>query len=252
NAYAILFDRRAAGGDVIYQNPDGHLVNQAQQATGGGANSQTTGANLTDGVWHHVAYVYNQAVLGAVSIYVDGVVDTTATNALAWSWASDQEVEIGASHATFWSGYSGFLDDFRIYDRMLSASEVADVAGLGTSPRIVINTGGQPRNLTVAEKDTPSFTVKATVVNADPAQLHYQWQKNSGDITGATSATYSFTAAAADSGAKFRVQLTYPGATNVTSAEATLTVIPEVILIYSFDAAPVGDVIVDSTTTTPK
>jgi len=55
NAYAILFDRRAAGGDVIFQDPNGHLANQAQQPTGGGANSQTTGANLTDGLWHHVA-----------------------------------------------------------------------------------------------------------------------------------------------------------------------------------------------------
>src|SRR5439155_22418993 len=137
----------------------------------------TTGANLTDGKWHHVAYVYDQAPLGTVSFYVDGVIDTTATNSLSWSWVSDQEVEIGASHDSFWSGYSGFLDDFRIYNRTLSASEIADVAGLGSTPQIVINAGGQPQDLTVAEKDTPAFTVKATVVNGDPAQLHYQWQK---------------------------------------------------------------------------
>jgi Concanavalin A-like lectin/glucanases superfamily len=254
NPYVALFDRRTAGGDIIFQDPNGHLEDQARQATGGGANSQTTGANLTDGKWHHVAYVYNQAALGTVSFYIDGVIDTTATNTLAWSWVPDLEVDIGATANDngFWAGYTGFLDDFRIYNRMLSAAEIADVAGLGTTPQIVISAGGQPQDLTVAVNDTPSLTVKATVVNGDPTQLHYQWQKNDSNINGATNSTYSFTASAVDSNATFRVQLSYAGATNVTSAEATLTVIPEMVLIYSFDAAPVGDVIVDTTTNTIK
>ena len=254
NPYVALFDRRTAGGDVVFQDSNGHLEDQARQATGGGANSQTTGANLTDGKWHHVAYVYNQAAVGTVSFYIDGVIDTTATNTLAWSWVPDLEVDIcaTANDNAFWAGYTGFLDDFRIYNRMLSAAEIANVVGLGTTPQIIINAGSQPQNLTVAVNDTPSFTVKATVVNGVTAQLQYQWQKNDSNINGATNSTYTFTAASVDSNATFRVQLSYPGATNVTSAEATLTVIPEMVLIYSFDAAPVGDVIVDSTTNTIK
>ena len=251
-AYAILFDRRAAGGDVIFQGPDGHVFNQATQASGGGANSQTTAANLTDGNWHLVAYVYNQGASGGVSFYVDGVLDTTANNALSWSWVPDQEIEIGASHDSFWSGYSGFLDDFRMYNRMLTASEVADVAGLGTTPRIIINAGGQPLDLTAGEKDTPAFRVKATVVNGDPAQLRYQWQKDGSDITGATNATYAFTVTMADNQRTFRCRLSYSGATNVTSAAATLTVVPEMVLIYSFGSAPVGNVITDNTTNAIK
>jgi hypothetical protein len=251
--YAMLMDRRTAGGDVIFQDPSGHLNNQARQATGGAANSQTTTANVTDGKWHHIAYVYNQAVQGTVSFYVDGILDTTTTNSLAWSWVADLEIEIAASsNDPFWTGFSGFLDDFRIYNRMLSAAEIADVVGLGTTPQIIITAGGQPQNLTVAEKDTPSFTVKATVVNGNAAQLQYQWQRNDTNIIGATNSSYSLTVGAADSNATFRVQLSYPGATNVTSAEATLTVIPEMVLIYSFDAAPVSDVIVDSTTNALK
>ena len=34
NAYAILFDRRAAGGDVIFQDPNGHLENHPAGASG--------------------------------------------------------------------------------------------------------------------------------------------------------------------------------------------------------------------------
>lgn len=250
NPDAILFDRRTLAGDVIYQDPSGHLANQA--FSGGTANSQTTGANVTDGKWHHVAYVYNQAISGTVSFYIDGVIDTSASNSLAWAWVPDQEIEIGASHDTFWSGFTGFLDDFRIYNRMLSASEVADVAGLATTPQIVISAGGQPQDLTAAEKDTPAFTVKATVVNGNPAQLAYQWQKDGTNIVGATNSSYVLTVSAADNGKKFRAQLSYPGATNVTSAEATLTVVPELNVIYSFDAAPVGDVIVDTSTNATK
>ncbi len=250
NPYAILFDRRTLAGDVIYQDPSGHLANQA--TSGGTANSQTTGANLTDGKWHHVAYVYNQVISGTVSFYIDGVIDTSASNSLTWAWVTDQEIELGASHDSFWSGYTGFLDDFRVYNRMLSASEVADVAGLGTTPQIVIAAGGQPQDLTAAEKDTPSFTVKATVVNGNPAQLAYQWQKDGTNIAGATNASYVFTVSAADDGRKFRAQLAYAGATNVTSAEAMLTVVPQVAVVYSFDAAPVADVIVDTTTNATK
>ena len=251
NPRAVLFDRRTLAGDLIYQDANGHLANGS--FSGGTANAQTTGSNPTDGQWHHVAYVYNQAISQTVSFYIDGVIDSTATNTLSWAWVPDLQIELGATaNDNSFSGYSGFLDDFRIYNRILSPAEVADVAGLATTPQIAISGGGQPQNLTVAQKDTASFVVKATVVNGNPTQLQYQWQKNDTNINGATNATYSFVATAADSNATFRVQLTYPGATNVTSAEATLTVIPEVVVIYSFDAAPVGDVIVDTTTNTIK
>jgi len=36
------------------------------------------------------------------------------------------------------------------------------------------------------------------------ASLTYQWQRNEVNLTGATAATYTLTAAAADSGARFR------------------------------------------------
>src|SRR6185369_1077199 len=58
--YAMVFDRRSTAGDLVYQEPEGHLANQAQQASEVRANSQTTAANVTDGNWHHVAYVYDQ------------------------------------------------------------------------------------------------------------------------------------------------------------------------------------------------
>jgi hypothetical protein len=255
NPYAIVFDRRetpGGGGDVIYQTADGRLNTQAEAAGRARANVRVTTGSVSDDRWHHIAYVYDQRASGSVLIYVDGVLNTSGVNTLAWSWVAGREIELGKSADSFWSGFSGFLDDFRIYNRVLTATEVASIAGLASTPQIVISSGGQPQSITAAEKDTPSFTVKATLVNGDPAQLRYQWLKDGVDISNATNASYSLTVTTADNGKKFRVRLSAPGATNVTSAEATLTVISEVMVIYNFDAAPVNDQILDSSTNTVK
>ena len=79
---------------------------------------------------------------------------------------------------------------------------------------------------------------RANVINGDVTKLGYQWQKEGVSIPNATNASYSFLVTGADDGKKFRVQLSYPGTTNVTSAEATLTVLPEFVVHYTFDAAP--------------
>jgi len=175
---------------------------------------------------------------------VDGSLDTTRPNSRPWAWVPDQELEIGKSHVSYWSGYTGFLDEFRIYNRVLTASEIAQLAGIGPQPRIVISR--QPVNLTTGLNDNPSFSVTANVVNGDGTKLTYQWQKEAVDIPNETNATYSFLVTAADNGKKFRVQLSYPGATNTTSAEVTLTVLPEFVVLFAFDAAPQADVIVDT------
>jgi hypothetical protein len=42
NAYAMIFDRRTVGGDVIYQDPSGKVATQAQNSLGN-VNSRLTG-----------------------------------------------------------------------------------------------------------------------------------------------------------------------------------------------------------------
>jgi len=138
----------------------------------------------------------------------------------------------------------GFLDEFRIYNRVLTPSEIAQLAGIGPQPQIVVTR--QPVSLTTGVNDNPSFSVTANVINGDVTKLGYQWQREGVNIPNATNATYSFLVSTADDGKKFQVQLSYPGTTNVTSAAATLTVLPEFVVHYAFDAAPQADVILDS------
>ena len=98
----------------------------------------------------------------------------------------------------------------------------------GYSANGTVNGGGpiapyintQPANQTVAAGQTATFSVVA----AGTAPLAYQWQKNSANITGATSSSYTTpVTATADSGEMFRVMVSN-SAGSVTSNAATLTV----------------------------
>jgi len=78
----------------------------------------------------------------------------------------------------------------------------------------------QPASQTVTAGQTAVFTVVA----GGTAPLNYQWQKNSVNIAGATSASYTTPATTtADSGSTFRVVVANTAGT-VTSSVATLTV----------------------------
>ena len=82
----------------------------------------------------------------------------------------------------------------------------------------------QPTSQTVLAGATVTFTAAASG-NPTPT---VKWQSNSGsgwsDIAGATSGTYSFTAAAGDNGVQYRAVFTNGIGTDATTNPATLTV----------------------------
>jgi hypothetical protein len=122
--------------------PDGHISDQAEVAGRSPANEFSTLANPTDGKWHHVAYVYDQTTKGFISFYIDGVLDGTHNNSQSWYWVPEEMIELGKSHDTYWSAYGGFLDDFRIYNRVLTASEIAGLAGVVAPPTLDFSVAG--------------------------------------------------------------------------------------------------------------
>ena len=128
---AILFDRRTSVGDVIVMKDDGTLFVQVANSL----NSFSTVGTVNDSRWHHVAYVYDQSAAGGITLYIDGVQAGSQGNAGAWSWPASQQIELGRSWDPFWRAYDGWLDDFRIYNRALTPTEVGQIAA-GDDPSL--------------------------------------------------------------------------------------------------------------------
>ena len=82
----------------------------------------------------------------------------------------------------------------------------------------------QPASVTVLESNPTNFTVGVT---ASYTPAFYQWQKNGVDIPGTNAATYTTPRLfRTDDGARFRCFVSIPG-TNLLSAEAVVTVVPD-------------------------
>ncbi len=152
-------------------------------------------------------------------------VTATGTAPLAYQWRKGGANIGGATTATYTIN-NAQTSDAGSYDVVVSNS-----AGSATSnPAVLtVNAGstaptitGQPASQTVTAGQSVSFTVTAT----GTAPLAYQWRKGGATITGATSATYTFTATYADNGAQYSVVVSNAAGT-ATSNNATLTVNPK-------------------------
>lgn len=118
--------------------------------------------NLTTGTWYHVVgtYDYNSNVM---SIYVNGVLNNSVTKSTTQGIAtSTVNVSIGANQLDNNRFTNGLIDDVRIYNRSLSASEVqqlysAGVAKMNTSSANK-NTSGLLRYWTFDGADTSTTT----------------------------------------------------------------------------------------------
>lgn len=87
-----------------------------------GGGDRTTGINLGDGAWHQVGMVFNVGVTGGTTLYIDGaaVATTTITSA-----SQNVAVVLASGTAGVSQSFSGLIDEVRIYNRMLSAGEIA-------------------------------------------------------------------------------------------------------------------------------
>ncbi|HZR18109.1 MAG TPA: LamG-like jellyroll fold domain-containing protein [Verrucomicrobiae bacterium] len=122
---ATLLDRRNGNGLYFVQNADGTIEVTTSQSA-----QDLTSINLSDDKWHQVALTYDQSGSGQANLYVDGQLVASGPNAKAWSWQTGQEIELGLSHDTnSWQAFSGSLDDVRIYNRVLSDTEISSAFG---------------------------------------------------------------------------------------------------------------------------
>ena len=235
---SVLFDRRTSVGDVISMKDDGTIFVQAYGLTGG--NSFATQGSVNDGVWHHVAYVYDQSDTGHINIYIDGALNGSQTNSGAWSWPVGQQLEIGLSHDGYWFGFNGALDEVRFYNRELSAAEVAIIAPPS------LNFSIKPASQTAFVGDDVLFTAAANM------SATYQWRFNGANVSGATTTSLALPNVQTASAGNYTMVASNATFGAITSAPAVLTLYPRpslgasLVARYNFDAAPLNGVIVDT------
>jgi hypothetical protein len=93
---------------------------------GGNTNNQSL-EHFVDNNWHQITWVYESS--GFSQVFVDGVFATSRTFPYPMYPNSSALAVIGATHAsgsgqTFDGNFSGSLDEFRLYNRALSAEEI--------------------------------------------------------------------------------------------------------------------------------
>jgi hypothetical protein len=79
-----------------------------------------------EGEWEHCAFSTNGTT---GTLYRDGA--QVGSGAFTYGTDPESEVVFGCDNAGGWNGFNGALDEVRIYSKVLSADEVAELAALG-------------------------------------------------------------------------------------------------------------------------
>lgn len=151
------------------------------QGTNGNAQSleyPTANPPLNDGTWHLVTLVnWNSSGTWKSRIYHD------TTQALEWNTGSNAPavalLKIGALSSGY-NPWTGQLDDFRVYNRALSATEVADLFSANTTNFAPVVAIASAADTSVNSPANLDGTVSDDGLPNPPASLSAQWSKVSG------------------------------------------------------------------------
>jgi Concanavalin A-like lectin/glucanases superfamily/Bacterial TSP3 repeat len=136
-----------------------------------------TGLQMPTNVWMHLAATFDGSTF---SFYTNGVLAATGSGALGPT--NDAPLEIGSSGGCPY--FDGLIDEVAIYNRALSAAEIAAIYNGGVPDRCWLEPDflSQPANLTVSEGNDAFFGI--SVLGTSP--LEYGWYYNSNLIASAT------------------------------------------------------------------
>ncbi|WP_217241997.1 family 43 glycosylhydrolase [Streptomyces sp. AC555_RSS877] len=197
-------------------NGGGKLFSAITKATWSGEKQMTAGSRLTPGEWQHVTVTVDSATETAV-LYVDGVQAARATGVTIkpselYDSAKGYSGYIGKSLYSPDPYFGGEVDDFRIYNRALSPTEVLELSGnttgiaAATHPALktdaIIDDAGSRITLPLAEGSdltalAPRFTL-AHGASISPASgtLHDFTEPVTYEVTGSDGSKRTWTVTA--------------------------------------------------------
>jgi hypothetical protein len=197
------------------------VTNSAGSTTSNSATLTVTASSVGPSITTQPA---NQTVLAGQTATFSVVAAGTAP--LTYQWQKNNANISGATSASYTTPVTVSGDNgatFRVVVTNSAGNATSNSATLTvTASSVGPSITTQPANQTVTVGQTATFSVVA----AGTAPLTYQWQKNSANISGAISASYTTPATVSgDNGATFRV-IVSNAVNNITSNSATLTVNP--------------------------
>lgn len=93
---------------------------------GGQNDSPSTDGDLSDGNWHHVAWVRSGTGSNEFEFFSDGV--SLGTTTISTDFVGHDNLGIGSFNGA--ENFPGDIDDLRLYNVALSSSEIATLAGM--------------------------------------------------------------------------------------------------------------------------
>lgn len=189
--------------------------------------NQVTGTVvINDNAPHHVVVTFN-GTTGAVSIYVDGALDTTGTSATG-TYAPTR-FSIGRLPRSSITGYyAGTVDEVALYESTLSPARILAhyESGTGVLPPASVNAGADQ----TVQVDSGTVTLGPAV--GDPSGGTYSWAQTSGTavtLSGASTATATYPAPSTAGARTFQVTYTPTAGDPVTDS---------VVVTHTLPAAP--------------
>jgi len=137
---------------------------------------QTSTNSFTNGTWTHVTVVLDGGT--SLTVYINGSADTpgsTSGSVPDSVFAGTSEVWMGQYDGLSGYDFDGLLDDCRIYNKVLSAAEIAGIYNSGDGTESATTTGGDMTlfsNATTAEAAPSNARLQILEENVDSVTIN--------------------------------------------------------------------------------
>ncbi len=220
------FQSMAGRGDQSFRFGMDGGAGTARFADGNNGNPDVIGGFVNDGNWHLLAGTWDGS---AENIYIDGALSATVSDTQSVPGNTSDFIIGGVPDYLPGRIFNGNVSEVAVFGRALTAPQLQ---ALYYSAHVLPFITVQPADVTMAQTATGTLSVTA---NGTPT-LQYQWYKgtlpvaNSGDFSGANTATLTISGAQVSDSGSFKVVVTNNyGAVTSSVAVVTVTTAPAVV-----------------------